>query len=191
MSLSLKSVRNDEFGPMSDSKLREEIFDLLYTKQKPEVAVLRLNRVLEGDPSNEEAISFKAYALNKLANATKDWNYTKNALASADKALPINPVNDFALVSKGWALIDLGNAREAIPCLVRATTTNPNNEYAWYNLAWAQFLTGNSAESSSSIAKALELSPNNAIIRRGRRMMMTGNLPAHLRKSTLSDSYRH
>ena len=176
---------------MSDSKLREEVFDLLYTKQKPEVAVLRLNRVLEGDPGNEEAISFKAYALNKLANATKDWSYTKSALASADKALALNSVNDFALVSKGWALIDLGKAREAIPYLIRATTINPKNEYAWYNLAWAQFLNGNSAGCSSSIAKALELSPHNAIIRRGRRMMTTGNLPDHLRNSALSNSYRH
>ena len=131
-------------------------------------------------------LSLKAYALNKLANATKDWKYSKNAIASADKALSLNSSDEFALISKGWALIDLGKAGEAIPYLIRATRANPRNEYAWYNLAWAQFLTGNLAECSSSLAKALELSPNNAIIKRGKRMMMAGNVPAHLRRRSAS-----
>jgi len=167
---------------MRNSRLRDEVYDLLYAKHKPEVAVLRLNRILEGAPENAEAISLKAYALNKLANATEDWKYSKSAIMCSDKALALNSVDEFALISKGWALIDLGRASEAIPYLTRATTANSRNEYAWYNLAWAQFLTGNLAESSASIARALELSPNNAIVRRGRQMMMAGTVPAHLRR---------
>ena len=182
---------------MSDSGLREEVYDLLYVKHRPELAVLLVNRVLEEEPENVEALSFKAYALNKLANVTKDWNYSTSAIESADKALVLNPVHDIALTSKGWALIDLGKASESIPYLIRATTVNSRNEYAWYNLAWAQYLTGTFAESSTSIAKALALSPNNAIIRRGKRMMKSGKLPRHLRhksgfqQSALSYSYWH
>ena len=171
---------------MSDSRLQEEVYDLVYAKHKPELAVLLLNRILEGQPENVQALSLKAYALNKLANAIKDTEYSRRALASAEKALGLNPLNDIALTSKGWALIDLGKASESVPYLIRATTANSRNEYAWFNLAWAQYLTRNFAESSASIAKALELSPNNAIIRRGKQLMKSGKLPAHLRRKSAS-----
>ena len=133
-----------------------------------------------------KAFALKAYSLNKLANARKEWNYSRSALDSAEKALTLNPVNDIALTSKGWALVDLGRAGEAIPYLISATRANPRNEYAWYNLAWAQYLTGNLAESSTSIIKALELNPNNAIIKGGKKMMESGTLPAHQRYRSAS-----
>lgn len=53
---------------MTDTKLHEEIFDLIYARKNPEVAILRLNRALEKSPENSEALALKAYALNKLAN---------------------------------------------------------------------------------------------------------------------------
>jgi len=97
-------------------------------------------------PPETQFTNHKAYALNKLANTTKDWKYL-SALTSADKALALNSLNDIALTSKGWTLIDLGRARESIPYLIHATQMNPRNEFAWYNLAWAQYLTNNFAES--------------------------------------------
>jgi len=169
---------------MTDSKLHEEIFDLIYSQKNPEVAILRLNRTLKKTPENSEALALKAYALNKLANARKEWKYSNVALASADRALSLNPNDDTALTSKGWALIDLGRAAYAIPFLVRATNANPRNEYAWYNLAWTQYLTGKAAESTASIARAIEISPNNAVLRKGRQMMEVGRLPTHLKKSS-------
>jgi len=57
---------------MSVSKLHEEVFDLLYVENKPEVAVLRRNRILEKTPENGEALPLKAYALSRLANARKE-----------------------------------------------------------------------------------------------------------------------
>lgn len=91
---------NDEFGSMSGAALQEEVYDLLYAKHKPEIAILRLNRILEGQTQNVQALSLKAYALDKLANAIKDWEYSRSALASAEKALALNPLNDIALTSK-------------------------------------------------------------------------------------------
>ena len=168
---------------MNGSKLREETYELLYVKRKPEVAILRLNRVIKEHPDNDEALSLKAYSLNKLAAAIKDWKYSQCALESADEALRLNPVNDVALTSKGWTLITLGKVDESIPYLIRAITINPRNEYAWFNLAWAEYLAGDFAESTASIAKALDLSPNNAIIRRGKQLMQSGKLPAHSRRN--------
>ena len=169
---------------MTTSKLHEEIFDLIYARKNPEVAILRLNRTLEESPENSEALALKAYALNKLANTRKEWKYSNIALTSAEKALTLNPDDDIALTSKGWALIDLGKAVNAVPFLIRATHVNPGNEYAWYNLAWAQYLAGKASDSTASIERALEINPNNAIVRRGREMMKAGRLPTHLKSSS-------
>jgi len=167
---------------MCPSRLREEIFTLLYSEKRPEVAVLRLNRILESAPENSEALALKSYALNKLANVSHDWKYSESALETAERALILNPDSDIALTSKGWALIDLGDAALAVEALSRAVQLNPRNEYAWYNLAWAQYLTGNAAASTESLERALNISPGNPIIQRGKRLMETGELPDHLKR---------
>jgi len=168
---------------LSVSDLREQILTLIYTEKKPEQAILKLNRIIKETPERSDAIALKAYALNKLANSLHEWKYTENALEHADRALVLNPDDDIALTSKGWALIDLGKALEAIPALERAVKVNPKNEYAWYNLAWAQYLTGHPAASTGSINEALHINPGNAIIRHGKEMMELGAIPTHLKKA--------
>jgi len=170
------------FLQMKESKLREQIFDLLYSQKKPEQAVLQLNRIFKTSPEHSEALALKAYALNKLANSRQNWKYSQHAFESADRALALNPDDDIALTSKGWALIDLGRAQEALSPLQRTTIVNPANEYAWYNLAWAQYLTGDAAGSKESIERALKINPANPIIKRGKEMMEKGEIPDHLRK---------
>lgn len=163
--------------------LRDEIFELIYSKNKTEEAILKLNGIIKSSPENSRAISLKAYALNKLANLRKEWKYSQLGLESADRALILNPDDDIALTSKGWALIDLRRANEAVEVLERAIRINPSNEYAWYNLAWAQYLTGNAQASSHSMRNALAINPNNPILRRGKDMMTRGQVPSHLRSS--------
>jgi len=168
---------------LSASDLREQIFALIYSERKPERAILKLNRIIKETPERSDAIALKAYALNKLANSLHEWKYTENALEQADRAIALNPDDDIALISRGWALIDLGKSQEARSALERATKLNPKNEYAWYNLAWAQYLTGDSAASTESIKRALQIDPGNAIIKHGKEMMETGAIPSHLRKA--------
>ena len=131
-------------------------------------------------------MALKAYSLNKLANATHDWKYSQHALEFAERALTLNPDDDIGLTSKGWALIDMGRAKEALQPLQRATVVNPMNEFAWYNLAWAQYLAGDAIQSTESIRRAVQISPGNAIIRHGKGMMERGEIPQHLRKPTTS-----
>jgi tetratricopeptide (TPR) repeat protein len=175
-------VFTKDVATLKPSNLRDEVFDLLYSKNKLEEAILHLNRILKAAPENSQALALKAYALNKLANTLRDWKYSQTSLVYADHALALNPDDDIALASKGWALIDLGKAQEAIPTLEKAVKVNPSNEYAWYNLAWAQYLAGKPGAASESIAKALRINPANPIVKRGRDMMQRGELPAHLRK---------
>jgi uncharacterized protein len=166
---------------MSSFELRERIFNLIYSKNKTEEAILYLNNIIKTAPENSLAIALKAYALNKLANTHREWKYSQKALEYAERALSLNPNDDLALTSKGWALIDLGRANEALPFLQEATRANPNNEYAWYNLAWAQYLTGDAVASAESIARALRINPGNPIIRRGKELMGKGEVPKHLK----------
>lgn len=161
--------------------LRNEIFTLIYSRNRVEEAILRLNSIIKSAPENSEALALKAYSLNKLANIYHEWSYSGRALDSAERALALNPTSDIALTSKGWALIDLGKAADAVTILERATRVNPNSEWAWFNLAWAQYLSGNPSASSQSIAHALAISPNNPILRRGKEMMARGDIPSHLR----------
>ena len=167
---------------MKASNLRDEVFNLLYSLNRPEQAILQLNGIIKAAPENSQALGLKAYALNKLANARREWKYSQTALEFAERSLALNPDEEIALVSKGWALIDLGRAKEALPALQKAIKVNPEDEYAWFNLAWAQHLTGTPEASSESIAKALRINPANPIIKRGRYMMQRGELPTHLRK---------
>jgi tetratricopeptide (TPR) repeat protein len=169
---------------MASGDLRDEIFKLIYSRNRVEEAILKLNGIIKAAPENSQALGLKAYALNKLANQRKEWDYCSRALEFANRSLALNPDDDIALTSKGWALIDLGRAAEAINVLERATKVNPGNEYAWYNLAWAQYLTGNPATSSQSMNTALAINPNNPILRRGKEMMAAGEVPQHLRHRT-------
>ena len=166
---------------MASSDLRERIFNLIYSKNKPEEAILHLNKIIKTSPENSVAIALKAYALNKIANIHREWKYSQGALEYADRALALNPNDDLALTSKGWALIDLGRTNEALHVLQEAIRANPNNEYSWYNLAWAQYLTGDAVASTESIARALRISPGNSIIKRGKEMMEKGGVPKHLK----------
>ena len=127
-------------------------------------------------------MALKAYAVNKLANTRKDWALTQHALEAADRALALNPDNTIGLISRGWALIDLGRAQEALEPLARATKLDSRSEYAWYNLAWAQYLTGDATGSKGSIENALRINPTNRIIKRGKEMMEKGHVPDHLKK---------
>ena len=168
---------------MPSGDLRERVFALIYSQNKTEEAILQLNGIIKTSPENSQALALKAYALNKLANARREWTYSHQALQYADRALALNPNDDIALTSKGWALIDTGKSTEAIPVLQTAVQVNPSNEYSWYNLAWAQYLTGDAVASSASIATALKINPGNAIIKRGKEMMQSGEVPEHLKKT--------
>ena len=115
---------------MGTSDLRDQVFALIYSQKKPEEAILQLNRIIKQSPERSDAIALKAYALNKLANELREWKYSEHALENADRALALNLDDDIALTSKGWALIDLGRAQEAISPLERAVKVNPMSEYA-------------------------------------------------------------
>jgi tetratricopeptide (TPR) repeat protein len=92
--------------------LVDQIFTLIYSRNRTEEAILKLNGIIKSSPENSRAIGLKAYALNKLANLRNEWKYSQLSLEYADRALALNPDDDIALTSKGWALIDMGRASE-------------------------------------------------------------------------------
>ena len=68
---------------MGSTELRDEIFQLIYSRNKTEEAILKLNGIIKAAPENSQALGLKAYALNKLANLRKEWDYSRRALEFA------------------------------------------------------------------------------------------------------------
>lgn len=65
---------------MGKASLHDDIFTLIYSRKRVDEAILKLNRIIKATPENSEAIALKAYALNKLANAHREWQYSRLAL---------------------------------------------------------------------------------------------------------------
>ena len=167
---------------MGKVSLHDEIFTLIYSRKRVDEAILKLNRIIRATPENSEAICAQGVRVEQVGECSSGVAVFRACFGLREKALALNPNDDIALTSKGWALIDLGRAEEASRPLEQATRLNPRNEYAWYNLAWAQYLTGNAAASTESVRRGLEIDPGNSIIKRGKEMMEKGELPEHLRK---------
>lgn len=125
---------------MTEKDWQNKAWNLIYRQRNVEKAIEYLDNVIEKYPQNDEALAIKANALNQLAGDTKKWDYSRDALKCAEKAIEINPRNDTALFNKAWSLCDLGNPEEALEYANKALEINSQNIYAWYNKAWAHYL---------------------------------------------------
>lgn len=125
---------------MTEKNWQNKAWDLIYKQREIKKAIEYLDNVIEQHPQNDEALAIKANAFNQLAADTKKWDYSREALKCAEKAIEINPRNDTALFNKAWSLCDLGNPKEALEYANKALEVSSQNIYAWYNKAWAHYL---------------------------------------------------
>ncbi len=132
---------------------------MIYKQGKVREAIEYLDQIIEQHPQNDQAYAIKANALNQLANDTKQWDYSLEALECAAKSLQVNPSNETALFNKAWSLVDLGKPREALEYANKALEVNPNNVYAWYNKAWAHHLLYEIEEALNCCDKMVQIDP--------------------------------
>jgi tetratricopeptide (TPR) repeat protein len=83
------------------------------------------------------------------------------AIASYDKALQLNPVNDSAWYNRGVALSNLGCHEDEIDSYDKALQLNPDKDSAWYNRGNALDKLGRHEDAIDSYDKALQLRPDN------------------------------
>ena len=95
-----------------------------------------------------------------------------------NQALTINPNNDFALSSKGVALLNLGKDEDALEYFNQALDINPNNDIALPNKGIALLNLGKYEDALESFNQALDINPNNdyALLNKG---IALGNLGKH------------
>jgi tetratricopeptide (TPR) repeat protein len=124
---------------------------------KNEEAIKYLDKALEIDPNNANALTSKGLALYNLGNYQEAVKYH-------DKALEINPNGGPALNNKGLALYGLGKYDEALEYYDRALEIDPNGGPAALllsNKGLAFEKLGKHQEAIKWCDKALEINPNN------------------------------
>ena len=85
----------------------------------------------------------------------------EEALEAFNKALEINPKNEYALSNKGIALVNLGRYEEALEAFNKALEINPEDES---DLLWKGFVLlslNKYEETVEAFGKALEINPKN------------------------------
>ncbi len=96
--------------------------------------------------------AFLGYSVDRSGNQAL-------AARSADKGVELDPLDPFALLTKGRAEWLAGKPEDALPWLERSIALSPNYAFAIYNSGVLNVLLGNSVQSREQAAKAIELSP--------------------------------
>ncbi|MBI3409800.1 MAG: tetratricopeptide repeat protein [Planctomycetes bacterium] len=102
------------------------------------------------DPTSPAAHSARARALTEL-------DRHREALAEAEKALPLAPKDAWLYVSRGVARGAMTEPVAAIPDLTIAITIAPANAYAWGNRGFAYGLRGQYYQAVADLNKAIAL----------------------------------
>jgi tetratricopeptide (TPR) repeat protein len=130
------------------------------TKGSLEDARIMLERALEIDPDHADALAFlsSTYALRSIATTNVADN--ERAIALADRAIAVDPDHVKAHVWKGYALMRLGRAEEAMTALMRAVALDPDDTDAHYFAAASGLFYGRPRRSEAVrlIERAVELS---------------------------------
>jgi len=119
----------------------------------------------------------------------------KEAIASFDRALEINPNYDRAWNSRGVVLDDLGRYEEAIASYDRAIEINPVYDYPWNNRGVALRNLGRYEEAIASYDRAIEINPDyyQAWLNRGNALWNLGRneeaIPSHDRALEINPDY--
>jgi tetratricopeptide (TPR) repeat protein len=150
-----------------------------YFEGKFKESISFLDRILEIEPKNVEALVNKGAALLKI-----DRN--KEAIATVDRALEIEPKNVGALVNKGVALGELGRYKEAIAMFNRALEIEPKDVNTLYNKGVSLGKLDRHKEEIAAYDRALEIEPKyvEALLNKG---VTLGKLGSHKQAITMFD----
>jgi Tfp pilus assembly protein PilF len=137
----------------------------------PSDAVAPLERALHIAPGYASAWSNLANALAEMGRFDDAYRVTLRA----EQTLGRRPAA--LLVTRGWALVELGRHPEARPVLQEALAEDAGNAYAWTNLANAACGMGDHEAGMQAYNRALDIRPGhvNALIGRGATYLESGD----------------
>ena len=109
----------------------------------PEEGVVDLERaVRNAEKMPELSPEAKALCYSNLGNTLEKLHRYEDALVALDKAVTINPKDNFPHYNRGIVLLRLNRQAEGIASLERAIEINPNDADAHYNRGMARLLRG-------------------------------------------------
>ncbi|MEM2759277.1 MAG: tetratricopeptide repeat protein [Nitrososphaerales archaeon] len=108
---------------------------------------------------DKRSVSNDLVMLGEDCIASKDFQH---AITFFEKALEINPDNDFAWGGKALALDYMKRYEEALECYNKALGANPNNAITWHNRGLSLASLKRLKEAVESFEKAIELNPKYA-----------------------------
>ena len=124
----------------------------LERQERLEAAQKSLERAVELDPENHQAISTLSAVYRKAGNPGK-------ALALAAQATDISPESEVAWLNRANALVDLRKGGEALEAFERALKADPAYGKAWYNKGVLLLSMGRTEDALDCFEEVLGLSP--------------------------------
>jgi tetratricopeptide (TPR) repeat protein len=124
----------------------------LERQDRLEAAQKSLERAVELDPENHQAISTLSAVYRRAGNPGK-------ALALAAQATELSPESGVAWLSRANALVDLRRGDEALEAFGRALKVDPAYGKAWYNKGVLLLSMGRTEDALDCFEEVLGLSP--------------------------------
>ncbi len=133
-----------------------------WTREDNAAAQRFFERAVAVDPRFATALAHLAFA--KLWEVSLGWSHTPKetvatALATARRAVELDPRDPAAHNALGFACLMSGDVHCGLESTQRAVALNPSMPEAWTSLAYAQLLSGDPTGCIASNRRALELNP--------------------------------
>ena len=140
-----------------------------FKKNPPEVSTVRYKKMSRKDASEDLVKRGEDLANNR--------NYDE-ALAYFDKAIEINPKNDYAWGDRGLMLDKQGKRIEALESFSKALEINSSNSITWHNKGLTLIRLEKLSESVECFDKAIEIDEKyaKAWYNRGRALSLLGKI---------------
>jgi len=132
--------------------------------QRPSQAALdslRAQRAADSIKSQVQAIRRRMAndSLNLAINLARS-GHLRAALVKYDASLALDSTNSVTYNLKGYTLLKLGRAKEAVEVMKRGTEIDSNSTWGYYNLALAYWAVGDTVAAVNSIVRLLKLAPD-------------------------------
>ena len=117
----------------------------------PKKAIAILSKTIQDYPSDSDAFNAIGYAHILLEEYSIAFNYL-------EKAIELDPFNNYAWENKGFVLLKRdNNIAEAYKCIEKSKSINPNNPYVYKNEALILRAEGKLGRAVDSLFKAADL----------------------------------
>jgi len=127
-----------------------------------EIAARMFDRAIAADPNFARAhagLSFTHFQNAFIGYSRDAADNRRLAREAAERSMSLDPLDPFANLTMGRAVMLAGDLKNAVPWFDRSVELNPNYAFALYNRGLVDAIAGSGLESEERVKKAMKLSP--------------------------------